>query len=109
MSRRKSCNATVDARECRGNHEKMIRKFLKKVKNCGILEEVRDRRYYMKPSEKRRRDRARCRGGEGENRQSLKLLCENLVWQLLGSCVHRERGSFFHEGNKQQLVKIHDV
>ena len=60
MSRRKSCNATVDARECRGNHEKMIRKFLKKVKNCGILEEVRDRRYYMKPSEKRRRDRARA-------------------------------------------------
>ena len=37
-----------------------VRKFLKKVKNCGILQEVRDRRYYMKPSEKRRRDRARA-------------------------------------------------
>jgi ribosomal protein S21 len=60
MSRRKSCNAVVHARECRGNHEKMIRKFLKKVKNAGIIEEVRERRYYMKPSEKRRRDRAKA-------------------------------------------------
>ena len=60
MSRRKSCNAVVNARECRGNHEKMIRKFLKKVKRAGILEEVRELRYYMKPSEKRRRDRAKA-------------------------------------------------
>jgi small subunit ribosomal protein S21 len=60
MSRRKSCNVIVNARECRGNHDKMIRKFLKKVKREGILEEVRERRYYMKPSEKRRRDRAKA-------------------------------------------------
>jgi small subunit ribosomal protein S21 len=38
----------------------MIRKFLKKVKRAGILEEVRERRYYMKPSEKKRRDRAKA-------------------------------------------------
>jgi len=60
MSRRKSCNVVVNDRECRGNHDKMIRKFLKKVKREGILEEVRERRYYMKPSEKRRRDRAKA-------------------------------------------------
>lgn len=37
--------------------EKMIRRFTKKVKKEGILEEVRERAYYMKPSEKRRRKR----------------------------------------------------
>ena len=60
MSRRKSCNAVVNARECRGNHEKMIRKFLKKVKRAGLMEELRERRYYMKPSEKKRRQRAKA-------------------------------------------------
>ena len=60
MSRRKSCNAVVNARECRGNHEKMIRKFLKKVKRSGLMEELRERRYYMKPSEKKRRQRAKA-------------------------------------------------
>ncbi len=37
--------------------ERMIRRFTKKVKKEGILEEVRDRSYYVKPSEKRRRKR----------------------------------------------------
>jgi small subunit ribosomal protein S21 len=37
--------------------DKMIRRFMKKVKKEGILEEVRDRSYYVKPSEKRRRKR----------------------------------------------------
>ena len=32
MSKRKSANVVVNARECRGNHEKMIRKFIKKCK-----------------------------------------------------------------------------
>ena len=30
--------------------EKMIRRFNKKVKKSGILEEIRDRRFYEKPS-----------------------------------------------------------
>ena len=33
--------------------EKMIRRFTKKVKKEGILEEVRDRAYYVKPSEEK--------------------------------------------------------
>jgi ribosomal protein S21 len=37
--------------------EKMIRRFIKKVKKEGILEEIRERAYYVKPSEKRRRKR----------------------------------------------------
>ena len=42
--------------------EKVIRRFTKKVKKEGILEEVRERSYYIKPSARRRkkkRDRAR--------------------------------------------------
>ena len=34
--------------------ERMIRRFTRKVKKLGILDEVRKRRYYKKPSEIRR-------------------------------------------------------
>ena len=34
--------------------ERMIKKFSRKVKKSGILDEVRERRYYTKPSVKRR-------------------------------------------------------
>ena len=39
--------------------EVLIRKFNKKVKKEGILEEVRERMYYEKPSVKRRREKIR--------------------------------------------------
>lgn len=39
--------------------ERLIRRFVKKVKKEGILEEVRDRKYYEKPSTKRRREKVR--------------------------------------------------
>ena len=35
--------------------ERMIRRFIKKVKKAGIIEEVRERSYYEKPSVKRNR------------------------------------------------------
>lgn len=54
MSKRKGANVVVNARECRGNHEKMIRKFIKKCKKEKIIEQVRDRRYYKKPSDVKR-------------------------------------------------------
>ena len=54
MSRHKKANAVVTARECRGNHEKMIRKFIKKCKKEKIIEQLRDRRYYKKPSDVKR-------------------------------------------------------
>ena len=54
MSRRKGANVVVTARQCRGNHEKMIRKFIKKCKKEKIIEGVRERRYFVKPSTKRR-------------------------------------------------------
>ena len=47
---KKKANVSVHARECKGNPHVMIRKFMKKVKREGIIEELRDRRYYKKPS-----------------------------------------------------------
>ena len=54
MSRRKGANVVVNARECRGNHDKMIRKFIKKCKKEKIIEQLRERRYYKKPSDVKR-------------------------------------------------------
>ena len=52
MSRK--ANVCVTLRQCGGNVEKMIRRFIKKTKKLGIIDEVKERRYYLKPSEKRR-------------------------------------------------------
>tara|TARA_R110001583_G_scaffold92963_3_gene235721 strand:- start:2444 stop:2656 length:213 start_codon:yes stop_codon:yes gene_type:complete len=41
------------------NPEKTVRKFNKKVKKQKILEEVRERRYYLKPSQRKRLQRKR--------------------------------------------------
>ena len=80
MSR--TANVTVTARECRGNNDKMIRKFNKKVKKERIIEQVKDRRRYKKPSvlkkEKRlraarnrqREERKRQRAQERRNRRN---------------------------------------
>ena len=49
---------TVTADECGGNAEKMVRRFSKKVKKDGIIEEARKRSHFIKPTtvrnEKRR-------------------------------------------------------
>jgi len=39
--------------------DKTIRKFNKKVKKQKIFEQIRDRRYYLKPSERKRLQRKR--------------------------------------------------
>jgi len=39
--------------------ERMIKRFTRKVKKLGILDEVRKRRYYKKPSEIRREKKIR--------------------------------------------------
>ena len=54
MAIKKGANVVVNARECRGNHEKMIRKFIKKCKKAKIIEQVRERRYFKKPSDAKR-------------------------------------------------------
>ncbi len=50
----------VTSKECRGNHERMIRRFLKKTKKQKIIEEIKERKHYLKPSEKKRRDIAKA-------------------------------------------------
>tara|TARA_R110000824_G_scaffold104588_1_gene248221 strand:+ start:576 stop:779 length:204 start_codon:yes stop_codon:yes gene_type:complete len=41
------------------NIERVIKRFNKKVKKLGILDEYKDKQSYMKPSEKRRRMKKR--------------------------------------------------
>ena len=57
---RKKANVLVTSKECRGNAEKMIRRFIKKSKKAKIVEQVRDRRYYKKPSEAKREKQRRA-------------------------------------------------
>ena len=56
----KKANVVVHARECRGNPEKMIRKFIKRTKRARIVEEVKDRRFYKKPSVKKKEKQIRA-------------------------------------------------
>ena len=71
---KKKCNISVRPRR-RETAERMIKRFIKKCKKDGILQEVRDRRYYRKPSEikrlkkaKRKRDIAKANKKEKRNR-----------------------------------------
>ena len=50
----KNVNVKVDRKEGE-NIEKLIRRFAKRVKKEGILEEYREKMYYEKPSDKKRR------------------------------------------------------
>ncbi len=58
---RKAANVSVRNRDPNAPAEKLIRKFIRKVKKSGILEEVRERRYYMKPSDAKKLKRKRAR------------------------------------------------
>jgi len=57
---KKNVNVSVKARECRNNNERMIRKFMKKVKKERIIEQVKDRRRYKKPSVAKKEKRQRA-------------------------------------------------
>jgi len=57
MSRSRTINVEVHLSEVRGDVSKLIRKFIKKCKKERIVENYLDRRYYEKPSVKRRRDK----------------------------------------------------
>ena len=63
-------NVKVSSKECRGNHERMIRRFIKKCKKERIIEEYKDRQRYKKPSEMKREKRARAE--RERKRQELK-------------------------------------
>jgi len=44
-----------------GNLEQALRVFKKKVRNSGLLQELKDRQHYTKPSEERKLAKARGR------------------------------------------------
>jgi len=53
----KSINVEVKPKDKNENFERMVRRFLKKVKKEKIIEDYRDRRFYEKPSVVRKRER----------------------------------------------------
>ena len=56
----KRTNVSVHIKQCHGNVEKMIRRFIKKTKKERIIEEIKDRRYHKKPSDAKREKRRRA-------------------------------------------------
>jgi len=56
----KLANVGVTSRECKNNAERMIRRFTKKVKKARIIEEVRNRKRYKKPSVAKKEKRIRA-------------------------------------------------
>jgi len=52
-------NVKVVLRKAKNDVNFLIKKFMKKVKKEGILEEYKERMFYQKPSEKRRKKRLR--------------------------------------------------
>ena len=56
----KATHVKVTLRECHGNVERMIRRFIKKSKKARIIEAVKDRRQYKKPSVAKKEKRIRA-------------------------------------------------
>jgi len=55
----KPINVEVRPRHNKEHPEKMIKRFMKKVKNSKVLEIYRERMRYEKPSDKKRRKKAK--------------------------------------------------
>ena len=51
--------------------EKLVRRFIKKVKRCGILEDFREKQYYVKPSIKKRLKRKKAEQQRQRDRRRL--------------------------------------
>jgi small subunit ribosomal protein S21 len=52
-------NYSVKVRR-KDNIERVIKRFIKKCKKLGIIDEVKERRHFVKPSEKKRRAKQRA-------------------------------------------------
>jgi ribosomal protein S21 len=50
----------VTIEEADGSFDRMLRRFVRRTRDDGILDEVRDRRGFRKPSEERRRSAKRA-------------------------------------------------
>lgn len=53
----KTVNVEVHLRETNGDVSRLIKKFIKKCKKERIIEDYLDRRFYEKPSSKKRREK----------------------------------------------------
>jgi ribosomal protein S21 len=74
----KTVNVEVSLKEVRGDVNKLIRKFIKKCKKERIVEDYLDRRFYEKPSTRRRREKIKklqnARKAETERNERLKKI-----------------------------------
>ena len=57
MSKKRAVNVEVNIRETRCDIGRLIKKFMKKVKKERVIEDYLDRRFYEKPSSKKRREK----------------------------------------------------
>ena len=75
MSKRPA-NVTVDIREVGGDINRLIRKFIKKVKKERIIEDYLNKRFYIKRSDKKRREKItklqNIRKAEAERKNQIK-------------------------------------
>ena len=55
MSKQRAVNVSISLRDVKGDPYRLIKRFIKKCKKEKIIEEYRDRRFYEKPSSKKRR------------------------------------------------------
>ena len=73
----KSVNLEVKIGETRGDTARLIKKFIKKTKKIGLIEEIRNRRYYEKPSVARRKKKLQrlrmARKAEQERKRQLNI------------------------------------
>ena len=56
---KKAVNVSISLRDVKGDPYRLIKRFTKKVKKERILEDYLSRRFYEKPSQKRRRENAK--------------------------------------------------
>ena len=75
MSDNHIVNVKVTIRETKGDINRMIRKFMKKVKKERIIENYLETRSYEKPSARRRREKSKkvCNARKAEQERNTKL------------------------------------
>ena len=56
----KGAHVKVTARECHNQTEKMIRRFIKKVKKERVIEDAKEKQHYRKPSVAKKEKRIRA-------------------------------------------------
>tara|TARA_B100000287_G_scaffold435112_1_gene501891 strand:- start:24099 stop:24329 length:231 start_codon:yes stop_codon:yes gene_type:complete len=74
---KRAVNVEVSLRETKGDGYRLIKKFMKKVKKERIIEDYLDRRFFEKPSAKKRREKLKkkrnARKAERERNQKLNI------------------------------------